>query len=122
MHVSVVPLLSALLHTCMSSNWYFSLLFLGIPPLMTSWEHPYDVIRGGNSLSYSNKLWYQQQYLFIYLIYSLFQNFFFVIHASIFLLVRQVNFNYYRTIVAITFNNPYRSAFCLYKYPLLITL
>ena len=27
-----------------------------------------DVIRGGSSLSYSNKLWYQQQYLFIYFI------------------------------------------------------
>ena len=32
---------------------------------MTSWEHPYDIIRGGNSFSYSNKLWYQQQYQFI---------------------------------------------------------
>ena len=35
---------------------------------MTSSEHPYEVIRGGSSLSNSNKLWYQQQYLFTYLI------------------------------------------------------
>ena len=64
--------LLVLLHTCMSSNQYFSLSFAGLPILMASWEHPYDVIRGGNFLSYSNKLWYQQQYLFIYLTYSLF--------------------------------------------------
>ena len=43
--------LSALLYTCMSSNYYFSLLFTELPPLMMSWEHPYDVIRGGSSLS-----------------------------------------------------------------------
>ena len=35
---------------------------------MTSWEHPYDIIRGGDTLSNSNKLWHWQQYLFIYLI------------------------------------------------------
>ena len=40
----------------------------------------------------------------------------FVIHASIFLLVGQVNLNYFRTIVAITFNNTYRSAFYKYIY------
>ena len=32
--------LLALLYTCMSSIWYFSLLFTGLPPLMMSWEHP----------------------------------------------------------------------------------
>ena len=36
------------LHTCMSSDQYFSLLFWGLPPLMVLWEHPYDIIRGGN--------------------------------------------------------------------------
>ena len=41
--------LSALLYTCMSSNWYLSLLFTGLPPLLMSWEHPYDVFRGGTS-------------------------------------------------------------------------
>ena len=41
-----------------------------------SWEHPYDVIRGGNSLSYSNELWYWQQYQFIYLISPYSETFF----------------------------------------------
>ena len=35
---------------------------------MTSWEQPYVVIRGQSSLFDSNKLLYQQQYFFIYLI------------------------------------------------------
>ena len=71
------------LHACMSSDWYFILLFWGFPSLMMSWGYTSDVIRGGNSLSYNNKLWYWQQYHFIYLIYSLFWNFFllFPIHV-----------------------------------------
>ena len=56
------------LHACMSSNRYFILLFWGFPSLMMSWGYPSDVIRSGNSLSYNNKLWCQQQYPFIYLI------------------------------------------------------
>ena len=50
------------LYTCISSDWYFSLLLWGFPLLVMSWEYPSDVIRSGDSLSYSNKLWYQQQY------------------------------------------------------------
>ena len=88
--------LLALLYTCMSSNWYFTLLFPGLPPLMTSWEHPYDI----------SKHWYQQQYLFVYLIYLLFWNFFpFSYMHQCFLLVGQVNFKLFKTIVAIPMDN-----------------
>ena len=51
------------LHACMSSDWYFSLLLWGFPSLVMSWGYPSNVIRSGDSLSYSNKLWYQQQNL-----------------------------------------------------------
>ena len=63
----IVPLLSALFAYMYELQLVLYLIILRVPPLMTSWEYPGDVIRGGGSLSYDNKLWYQQQYPFIYL-------------------------------------------------------
>ena len=41
MYVLTVPVpMLALLHTCISSNWYFSLLFTGLLLLMMSWNTP----------------------------------------------------------------------------------
>ena len=90
--------LSAPLYMCMSSNWYFSLLIKGFPHW---WCHgyPYDII-GGNSLSNNNRLWYQHQYLFVYFA-TILKLFSFLIHASIFLLVRQLNCNLFKTITVI---------------------
>ena len=60
----IVPLLLALF-VYMYELWLvLYLIILRVPPLMMSWEYPSDIIRGGNSLSYSNKLWYWQQYPF----------------------------------------------------------
>ena len=64
------------LYTCMSSDWYFSLLFWGFPSLVMSQEYPSDVHQGWEFLSYNNKLWYRQQYPFIYWINPYSENFF----------------------------------------------
>ena len=64
----IVPLLSALFVYMYELRLVLYLIILRVSPLMTSWEYPSDIIRSGSSLSYGNKLWYQQQYPFIYLI------------------------------------------------------
>ena len=66
----IVPLLLALFLYMYELQLVLKLIILGVSPLVTFWEYPSDVIRGGNSLSYSNKLWYQQQCpLFIWFIW-----------------------------------------------------
>ena len=64
----IVALLSALFVYMYELQSVLYLIILRVSPLMTSWEYPSDVIRGGSSFSYGNKLWYRQQYPFIYLI------------------------------------------------------
>ena len=56
----IVPLLLALFVYMYELQSVLYLIILRVPPLMISWEYPSDIIRGGSSLSYSNKLWYQQ--------------------------------------------------------------